>query len=149
MQHLKELFDYDIWATRRLLDQVLALNEPSEKLLELSAHILQAQQYWILRIQGNQTGIDPWQPVPKQKFLALLERNRDELAELMNNYAHNRPVHYQIMNGEYQRNTLAEILHHLLLHSAYHRGQIAQLLAPMVPKVPSTDFIFYVRDLEV
>lgn len=149
MQHLKELFDYDLWATRRLLDQVMALDEPSERLLELSAHILQAQQYWILRIQGNQTGIDPWQPVPKQKFFALLDRNKDELAELMNNYAHNRPVHYQIKNGEYQRNTLAEILHHLLLHSAYHRGQIAQLMKPDVDQVPATDYILYIRDLEV
>lgn len=149
MQHLKELFDYDLWATRRLLEQVLALEEPGNRLLELSAHILQAQQYWIFRIQGNQTGIDPWLPVQKQQFLTLLERNRDELAEIMNNFAHNRPVHYQIKNGEYQRNTLAEILHHLLLHSAYHRGQIAQLLSPIIPKVPSTDFIFYIRDLEV
>ncbi len=58
-----------------------------------------------------------------------------------------RRVSYVNTKGEAYRNSVQEICMHLLLHSAYHRGQVAQLLRANGGEPAVTDYIFYKRML--
>src|SRR4030095_9564016 len=54
-------------------------------------------------------------------------------------------VSYINTKGEQWSNTARDILMHVLLHSAYHRGQIATLLGQAGQGAAYTDFIHAIR----
>jgi uncharacterized damage-inducible protein DinB len=56
-----------------------------------------------------------------------------------------RPVSYRNSKGEMWTSDLADILTHVILHSAYHRGQIASNMRSQGKTPASTDFIHAVR----
>ena len=41
---------------------------------------------------------------------------------------------------------LLDILTHMSHHAAYHRGQVVQLIRPMLDEPPVTDFIVWTRE---
>lgn len=45
--------------------------------------------------------------------------------------------------------TLSELIHHLLNHSTYHRGQVALLLRQLGQRPPSTDFRLFLTELRL
>jgi uncharacterized damage-inducible protein DinB len=56
-----------------------------------------------------------------------------------------RPVRYTNSKGEPWTSTVEDILTHLVIHSAYHRGQIASDLRNAGQKPAYTDYIHAVR----
>jgi uncharacterized damage-inducible protein DinB len=56
-----------------------------------------------------------------------------------------RPIAYTNTKGEPWTNTVGDILTHVVLHSAYHRGQIAAGLRASGQPPAYTDFIHCVR----
>jgi uncharacterized damage-inducible protein DinB len=56
-----------------------------------------------------------------------------------------RDVAYTNSKGEHWANRVADILRHVVLHSSYHRGQIATLLGRAGETAAYTDYIEYVR----
>ncbi|MBI3466927.1 MAG: hypothetical protein HY000_28265 [Planctomycetes bacterium] len=46
------------------------------------------------------------------------------------------------------RNTVCDILIHVVNHSSYHRGQLAILLGQEEKTPPVTDYIAYLRDAD-
>jgi len=54
-------------------------------------------------------------------------------------------VQYRTTTGAPYENTVEEILTQVLLHGAYHRGQIALLVRQLDGQPAVTDFIAWVR----
>jgi uncharacterized damage-inducible protein DinB len=48
--------------------------------------------------------------------------------------------------GNTYRNTLADLIRHVVNHSTYHRGQLATQLRQLGQIPPATDFIVYRRE---
>ncbi len=84
-----------------------------------------------------------------------LERCRDEIAELDKSWEDylddlapedlERTIDYVNSKGESWSSTVNDVLTHVLLHSAYHRGQIAAQLREAGHQPAYTDFIHAVR----
>jgi uncharacterized damage-inducible protein DinB len=55
-------------------------------------------------------------------------------------------IHYATFAGMSTKSTLLDILHHLMNHGTYHRGQLTTFLRQLgFTKIPSTDFITFTR----
>jgi uncharacterized damage-inducible protein DinB len=56
-----------------------------------------------------------------------------------------QPIRYTNSKGEDWSNTVADVLTHVVLHSSYHRGQIASLLGGAGETAAYSDYIECVR----
>ena len=145
MTDLKDHFDYDHWANKRLFDLTRSTLDAPEKASILASHILNAQRIWISRIHEEDSPLEVWESIPSEKWGYWLDRNREDMAAILSQKQGNLVVQYRNSEGKTFRSSQSDILQHMLLHGAYHRGQIAQLIRPMT-EVPYTDFIFYTRE---
>ena len=57
-------------------------------------------------------------------------------------------VIYRNTKGEEFSTPIVDILTHVVMHGAYHRGQIARAFGAAGAAAPSTDFILYTRVAE-
>jgi uncharacterized damage-inducible protein DinB len=89
-----------------------------------------------------------WPSVPPGECASRL----DELALAWSDYLRGltaqglaREVAYTNSKGERWSNSVADVLTHVVLHSSYHRGQIASLLGRAGESAAYTDYIEWVR----
>ncbi len=146
--HLARLLAYDDWANRETLTAMKAADSPPARALRLLAHIVGAERLWLGRLEGE----PPTTPVWPEWTLAECElglaelpgRWRDVLGDLgAANLA--RRVAYTNTKGEPWENTVLDILTHVVVHGAYHRGQIAADLRAAGREPAYTDFIHSAR----
>jgi uncharacterized damage-inducible protein DinB len=144
---LAKRFAYDVWANLQYADALTqAGNNAPPKAAELLAHAAAASRLWLQRIHGEKTGEvwprrSPAESASEFKDLAegwrtLLSGGDDVLG---------RQVSYQNSKGEPWMSTVAEICEHVVIHGAYHRGQIALKLREAGIAPPYTDYIHAVR----
>lgn len=145
MNRLRDLFTYEDWASRRLLETALRTEGRPERVDVLCTHLLAAQHIWTQRIRGTEPLLKIGEPLPPAQWLNWAQRNIDDIKTLLAEGQTQRIITYRNYRGETYRNSMEDILHHVLLHGAYHRGQIAQLLRPQVDEIPPTDYIQYAR----
>lgn len=146
IEHLRRQFAYNAWANR----EVLAVPNTSlrSRALQLLAHILSAERLWLERIRRQPQSRPVW---PNLTFDEC-EAQTTELAQLWRDYfsqlssaAISEDVSYRNSKGEAWNNTVQDILTHVLLHSAYHRGQIAVEMRAGGEQPAYTDFIHAIR----
>jgi uncharacterized damage-inducible protein DinB len=144
---LRRQFVYDGWAN---LEVVAALRsgEADERSLQLIAHIISAERLWLERIRQQPQSLPVW---PKAD-LDQCEAQACEMGRLWREYLElitagdlSQVITYKNSKGEAWTNTLGDILTHVLLHSAYHRGQIASHARESGQSPAYTDFIHGVR----
>jgi len=148
--HLRKQFAYNDWANREVLAAVekTTKTKSDPRSLELIAHILSAETLWLERIQQQPQSLPVW----PEFDLAGAHAQADKLRDLWRGYLDgltdetlSRPVTYRNSKGEAWTSTVADILTHVLLHSAYHRGQIASHMREAGQTPAYTDFIHAVR----
>jgi uncharacterized damage-inducible protein DinB len=112
------------------------------------AHILSAQKLWFERLQHQNQSLPAWPTASIHECLALA----DEMANLWRNYltplppgAFHEKVEYRNSKGEPWSSRVEDVLTHVLLHSAYHRGQVALEMRAAGLEPAYTDFIHAVR----
>jgi uncharacterized damage-inducible protein DinB len=144
-QHLRRLLQYDAWANRETVDSLR--EPPPERSLRWMAHIVGAEYLWLARLEGKSAPLAVWPELGvdacREKVTALariwpefLEAHRNSLADR---------VSYTSTKGEPWTNTVEEILTHVTVHSAYHRGQIASDVRQAGLMPAHTDYIHAVR----
>lgn len=155
LQHFRRLFEYEKWCAPRVrtsLESIPAAAHADDRYpraLMLVGHIAAAQLLWLWRIAG---GTAPTTPFPD---VSTLEHTFSLLGEgiaAWQDYLSRCPeetlsqvVHYRTTTGVTYENTVEEILTHVLLHGAYHRGQIALLVRQLGGQPAVTDYIAWVR----
>lgn len=148
INHFRQLFDYEQWANRRLLNAIEQLPAPDERALQLFAHLLQAQAIWLHRLKGHSPTQDVWESYDLPTCQRLLEQSIADWAVYMdeiNEHQLQHVVDYHTTKGDPYSNQIKDILTHILNHSTYHRGQMVAHLKGKVPTLPNTDYIFYLR----
>lgn len=146
--HFRRLAAYDAWANRTL---AAALTEAHPRACRLLAHAAESERVWLRRIAGTQpasNAADFWPEDDADACRARVER----AAEAMGRFTANlddaglaREAVYQNSKGEAFRTPVADVLHHVFLHSHYHRGQAAAALREAGTAPPWTDYIAWVR----
>ncbi len=148
--HLRRLFDHAAWADRLALDALAAAPEASRAgPLRLLAHLLAAERVWLLRLRGEASAAQPiWPELPLERCAALAADNAAAYArylDALTDEAAAREVAYTNSQGVSFRTRVSDVLTHVALHGAYHRGQVAAALRAAGADPVNTDFITFVR----
>jgi uncharacterized damage-inducible protein DinB len=148
LEHLRRQFVYEEWANHEVLSAVRANQDANARQLQLLAHILSAQGLWLERLKQQAQSLPAW----PEFNLEECESQATELGWLWREYFDTFPlshlsetISYKNSKGELWTNTAQDILTHVLLHSAYHRGQIASQMRANGQTPAYTDFIHAVR----
>lgn len=59
----------------------------------------------------------------------------------------NEKVHFEYVGGGEGEMSRREILQHLVVHTSYHRGFVAQMMYDIPVRPPTTDLTVYLRDV--
>jgi uncharacterized damage-inducible protein DinB len=141
---LDRLLLYDVWANRETLS-FLQRGSPPSKSLRWMSHIIGAEFLWLDRMAGRRPSLPVW----PELCLAECEQRLEQLSDLLPAAARpsdrERAVQYTNSKGESWSSTVEEILTHLTIHSAYHRGQIASEMRSAGQEPAYTDYIHAVR----
>ncbi len=148
MPDFKRLFHYDGWANREALASLRAAASPPPRGRKLMGHIVAAELLWHARLTGEKAALPVWPDLST----AQCETWLDELESLWSLFlARSVParlaerVAYTNSKGESFASTVEDVLTHVVIHSAYHRGQIAGDVRAAGRQPAYTDFIHAVR----
>ncbi len=152
MALIRKLFDYDYWANREALASLSSVDGVAERPLQLFAHVVGAERIWLARVnQEDWTSTPPWPPLTREECQAAIEELRAQwtaLLEKLTAESLNGYVVYRNSKGVEFRTPLQDILMHLVIHSAYHRGQVATAIREVSGKPAATDYVVFVRQSE-
>jgi uncharacterized damage-inducible protein DinB len=148
VEHFTRLFAYDDWANQEVLTGLRAAQLPPARSLRFIAHVLASEHLWLERLEGNEQTLPVWPDFTAAELAKLgadLSQswrtylagcNEDDLGQL---------VSYRNSKGEPWSSRKDDILMHVVMHSAYHRGQIAADMRGAGLTPAYTDFIHSVR----
>jgi len=146
------MFAYDHWANRECLATMRAAGSVSGDTISRMAHILSAQKLWLERILKRPQSMPVWPSSTMQDCTALADEMSSAWRDYFTQLATKLPpgslddkIEYRNSNGELWSSRVEDILTHVLLHSAYHRGQIALQMRASDMTPAYTDFIHAVR----
>jgi uncharacterized damage-inducible protein DinB len=146
--YLRRQFAYDEWANREVLNAIRAAGDANQRSLQLMSHILAAELVWLERLKGQPQSVPVW----PQSDLAQCEAQAAKLGgqwleflDLITAGDVSQSISYRNSMGEEWTNTIVDVLTHVVMHSAYHRGQIATHMRATGQTPAYTDFIHGVR----
>jgi len=148
-EHFIKLFEYDKWATGRVLGAMKQLQTQDEKCLEWMGHILTAQLVWYSRVENIGKTYNLWGGRTLEECLSMYE----EISKLWEEFIYklmeknlSNTISYKNFKGDSFENTVEDILTHVINHSTYHRGQIIAQLKGQLTSLPGTDYIVFIRE---
>ena len=152
---LRELLAYNTWANRRVLDAVARLDADGltrvlggsyPSVQATLTHTLWAEWLWLERWQGR----SPMELFTPEEFPSASEfRSRWSqvqgaqeafLAALAPDDLQ-RVLGYTNRKGEVWEYALWRMIHHVVNHSTYHRGQVTNMLRLLGAQPATTDFL--------
>ncbi len=161
--YLRRQFAYDEWANKEVLNAIRAAGAENhssgnlgsanhscvnQRSLQLMSHVLAAERVWLDRLKRQPQSVPVW-PEPD---LAQCEALAAELGELWLEFLDlitagdvSQSISYKNSKGEEWSSTIVDVLTHVVMHSAYHRGQIATHMRASGQTPANTDFIHGVR----
>ena len=146
---LRRLFDSVFWADQRALG---SLDEADADACRYFHHLLAAERVWLLRLRGESSaGQAIWPDLTADEAREMADANREGYQRYLGGITEaelESVVAYTNQSGQRFRLMVADILTHVALHGAYHRGQIARARRQAGGEPVNTDFFIYVRNLE-
>ncbi|HEY0427810.1 MAG TPA: DinB family protein [Pyrinomonadaceae bacterium] len=149
VEHLRHLFAYNDWANRRI---ITALKEnKSERARQILAHSLVTEKEYFERLYGkDSTGFDFWRNLSLEACGALSRATAADYEKLLRGFEEeglNLKAKYKTSEGVEYENDFRELITHVLLHSATHRGNIILRMREEGFTPPKIDYIIYLREL--
>jgi uncharacterized damage-inducible protein DinB len=146
IEHFRRLFAYDDWANREVVAALREAGSPPARPLKLMGHLLSAERLWLERLRHQEQTYPVWPVFTVQQC----EKQAAELGSLWNKYLDDvgdgsGTVTYRNTKGETWSSRIEDTLMHVIMHSVYHRGQIAASMRDSGLIPASTDFIFAIR----
>jgi uncharacterized damage-inducible protein DinB len=146
--YLTKLLAHLEWADARVLQGLRDASSPAPRALELYAHILGAEHVWLSRIHERAARVAVWPTLSLDECAALAAENVAGFRTLLAGLAPAdlaREVPYRNSAGQAFRSTIEDMLVHVALHGAYHRGQVALVVRGAGGEPSPTDYIAFVR----
>jgi uncharacterized damage-inducible protein DinB len=146
--HFRKLYKHVAWADARVLQSLRAAHAVLKKDLDLYSHILGSEHVWLSRIKGTTAQVAVWPSLTLDEAERLAGQNITAFNEVISELteeSREMPVTYRNSAGEQFTSTLEDILTHVSLHGAYHRGQIAASIRAGGDVPSPTDYIAFAR----
>src|SRR4030042_5546553 len=151
-EYLVGLFQYNFRMDEEIISILEDNKSNSEKIIKIFSHLLKAEKIWLMRLKGEDlSGQMIWPDLTikecqdliientqmyKQYFMSL---KADEITKNLN---------YRNSKGQEFQTAILDIVIHVVIHSSYHRGQIAMLVRELGGNPINTDYINYIRNLK-
>lgn len=148
VQRFRRELSYEAWANREVLRHFLRESSPPPSAVQWFAHVLGAQSEWLARLHGTQSALPVWPQLTLDELevsLARLDADWTRFLERLAPAELARTIHYTNSKGATHVSRVEDVLTHVLLHGAYHRGQIASALREAGLTPPQTDYIHATR----
>lgn len=142
------LLRYGAWANQETLQSLRRMATPPPRAVARLAHIAAAEQLWWGRLQDPPRVSPVWPQLDLDGAARLLEESSGHWLSFMETLEPadlSHIVGYTNSKGERFENTVGDILMHVALHGAYHRGQIASDVRAAGGDPAYTDYIHAVR----
>jgi len=160
IEHYRKLFRYDRWANGEVLQALRGAGEGSSvssggvsgeavrQALKRLGHIVGAEWLWLARLNLPVQAMGVWSELD----LSRCGRQVQTLGDAWEGYLAGldaagleKTIDYTNSKGEPWRSRVDDVLMHVVMHSAYHRGQIALEMRAAGLNPAYTDFIQAVR----
>jgi uncharacterized damage-inducible protein DinB len=141
---LKDLPDYTIWANLKTLEMLRKC--PSDEAAAIFAHLLGAQTVWADRIDAVPQSAPIRPDWDLETSAAHIVPSAGRYRAFIADVGTERAVTYKNSMGETYTLSLDEILVHVFVHGAYHRGQISQIVRDKGGELIDTDYFLFRRE---
>src|SRR5262249_31794831 len=138
---LKKLFDYDHWANSEEIRHLRSMKTPPPQAIRILAHIVGTEQLFLGRLRGEKPAA-VWPEMTLDEIAVQIDLLHREWPRELGRTA---VIEYVNSKGERWKTRADDILTHVVIHSAYHRGQIATLVRQSGETPAYTDYIHCVR----
>ena len=148
LEHIGSLFSYDGWANREVLRSLQDLDAPPERSIKLLAHILSAERLWLERLRAEKQTLPVWPLFTLQDCQSEISQPPGLWTSYLTSLGEaglSDTRTYKNTKGDTFTSKKQDILLHVVMHSAYHRGQIAMDMRAAGFTPAYTDFIHTVR----
>jgi uncharacterized damage-inducible protein DinB len=152
LSNLRKRFKYNRSANERMINVIQTSNYNSDSVTRLMSHIFNAHWVWLDRMFDLQDRPVPgvwdvhehseWTSHNEQSFITTLGYLNEQGGAI----PLDQTIRYENSKGIRFENSRSDIFDHILLHSMYHRGQVAQLLSKAEVDPPVTDYIMMHRE---
>ena len=141
---LQRLFDYDDWANREEVTRLREIGAPPPA-LRLLAHVIGAEWLWLERLGAGNSRLAVWPELTIEQCASEVASVRKTWLEMLPRLDAQSSISYRNSKGEPWSSTVDEVLMHVIVHGAYHRGQIATLVRQGGETPAYTDLIHACR----
>jgi uncharacterized damage-inducible protein DinB len=148
LNDFRRLFVYDAWANHEVLAALRAAKSAPPRSVRYMAHIVAAERLWLERLEQRAQTLPVWPDFTIEQC----ESQASEMASLWENFLEGRAaadllsrISYTNSKGENWSSRVDDVLLHVVMHSAYHRGQVASDIRAAGFTPAYTDFIHAVR----
>jgi uncharacterized damage-inducible protein DinB len=148
IHYFRGQFAYDHWANHEIVIMLRSEAVSSPRSLQLLAHILSAERLWFERLTQRPQSLPVWPAFDLGRCeaqLAELEALWRDYLDQLSPAALTETIAYKNSKDEAWTSTVQDVLTHVFMHSAYHRGQIATEMRSRGHTPAYTDFIHAVR----
>jgi uncharacterized damage-inducible protein DinB len=160
-RNARKLARYNAWANREIFDAVAALPEgeatrPRASLFRNMVHTLNHNHVidliWQAHLEGRNHGFTA-RNTPDHPPLAELWRRQQAIdrwyidwSDGLSDEALGEKVSFTLIGGNRGVMTRGEILLHIVTHTSYHRGFVADLFYQVPARPPTTDLPVFLRE---
>lgn len=110
------------------------------------SHILNAHHIWNSRILNKKSEYNVFQIHPLVEWLEIEKINYKTTLKIIKNESNlDLTIEYKNSKEEAYKNSIKDIIYHVINHSNYHRAQVNSELVYSGLKPVITDYIFYKR----
>ena len=157
---LKQYATYNIWASQKIMDVILALSEEMQKaelpssfnsLYKTILHMWDAESIWWQRMKLHERILRPsenFNGSMKDVSNGLMSQSKlwEEWISHASDLAIEHVFEYKTFDGTAYKQPVWQMLHHVFNHGTYHRGQLINMLRQLgIEKLPATDYILWSR----
>ena len=148
IESLSKQLAHAAWANAAHLAALAALAEPPPRAMRWMAHVLAAEELWQERLNETGRPVTVWPDLTLDECRRLAASTAARWRDVIRDLTPDRlatSVAYFNSKGERWQSTVHDILVHVCLHGAHHRGQIIAELRAAGVEPPYTDYIHAVR----
>lgn len=147
-QLLTGMLTHELWGNLRVIETMQQSDAIPDRARILLGHMAASQHVWISRIKGEAFTMAVFPDISVEECKNLFHSHHQQLMEWANESDKLQSIiAYTTTTGQSYTNTVEGLLTHICLHSQYHRGQINQLMKPLVDHVHDVDYIQYLRSI--
>ena len=147
-ESLEKLFAHNSWANEQLVLFFSGASIADVHYLALLNHIIGTEFLWYDRLHQVERRMEVW----PQFSIEECAGKTQEISTLWDSYLESltsdllaREIPYVNSKGESWSNRVEDVLHHVIQHSTYHRGQLSLRVRDCGVKPAYVDFIHSVR----